>query len=80
MRLRALGLSQSQFRDRQNVQGFDIVRQQRQYILGTLLGLLHYLLAAAGGHQFRQLQLRAGVLGIQFGGFPEISGGCVEVV
>ena len=80
VRLRAFRLSQSQIRDREDVQGVGIVRQQRQHRLRVLLRLLEGLLVAAGGHQFGQFQLRAGVPGVHLGGLPKVRGGGFEVV
>ena len=77
---RAFGLSQAQFRDRENVQRVHIVRQRGQNAQHALLRILEHLLVAAGGHQFRQFQLRPGVLGVQVGGFPKIRGRGVDVV
>ena len=72
VRFRALRIPKSKLRQGQQVQRLGIVRKQIQNVLGALLCLLHHFFAAARSHELRQLQLRPGVPGIQFGGLPEV--------
>ena len=72
MRLRAFRVSQSQIRGPQDAQRVGVVVLQRKHRLRVILCLLQGTLVAGGGHQFGQLQLRAGMPGIDLNGLLKV--------
>ena len=78
--LRRFRLAQPHLGQRHGVQGLGIFSHRAQHPERALLGLLHDLARAVGGHEAGELQLGFFMFGVQFGGLAQRVNGGLRII